>query len=223
MCAQSRHRGALVEDLLGEDILGHQLLELLLQRLRIELGPDPLPHDLALHLLAGPVGLVLLVPAELPQALALAVQSVDLVVLAPNLLRNHLPHGLLATALALHVDLLVPATEAVEFALEVQVPLLLLLVLQEPVLDLLLVVQDRAPALLGSLRGLLLDDLPPHHELEGPFGTLLLLQGPALHQAHLAVRLHGLLLLELLPLLLLHLHVGLDACHDPVVSPGLLL
>mmetsp|Transcript_24934 Transcript_24934/g.71568 ORF Transcript_24934/g.71568 Transcript_24934/m.71568 type:complete len:486 (+) Transcript_24934:310-1767(+) len=220
---QRRHRGALAEDLLREDILIHQVVELLLQGLGIELGPDPLPHDLALDLFAGSVGLALLVPSELPQALPFHIQGVDLVVLPAHLLRDHLPHRLLAAALALHVYLLVPGPQAVELALEVQVPLLFLLVLEQSILDLLLVVQDRRPALLGPLVGLLLDELAAHHELEGPLGAFLLLQCPGLHQPLFALGLHALLRLELLPALVLQLHVGLNARHDPLVPHVLLL
>mmetsp|Transcript_63122 Transcript_63122/g.137193 ORF Transcript_63122/g.137193 Transcript_63122/m.137193 type:complete len:385 (-) Transcript_63122:365-1519(-) len=149
--------------------------------------------------------------------------TTDLLVLLPHLLCDPLSLSLLLPPLPLNVDLLVLGSQPIEFTLEVQVSLLLLLVLQKPLLSLVLLLQDRHSALLGSSLGLLLNNLPLHHHLESLLGTLFLLKGPGLRQALLSDLLRPHLLLELLAALSIQLLRGLQTHVDTGASVLLLL
>mmetsp|Transcript_66931 Transcript_66931/g.217773 ORF Transcript_66931/g.217773 Transcript_66931/m.217773 type:complete len:207 (-) Transcript_66931:688-1308(-) len=84
-----------------------------------------------------------------------------------------------------------------------------------------MLLQDGTAPLLHLLVRLLLDDLAAHHELERPLGALLLLESFGLHESLLTLGLDLLPVLELIAALVLQLHVGLDAPHDPLVALGL--
>mmetsp|Transcript_17382 Transcript_17382/g.41176 ORF Transcript_17382/g.41176 Transcript_17382/m.41176 type:complete len:390 (-) Transcript_17382:175-1344(-) len=151
----------------------------------------------------------------------LHIQVVDLLILLLHRLGDGLPLRLLSAPLPLHVDILVLGAEAVQLSLEIQVALLLGIVLHEPVLSLFLLVQNRVAPLLRLPRGLVRDDPPPHHSLEGFLGVLLLLLGHGLHEPFLSGGFLLLLLLKVLPALPLDGLILQDALADLHVS-GLL-
>mmetsp|Transcript_771 Transcript_771/g.1103 ORF Transcript_771/g.1103 Transcript_771/m.1103 type:complete len:210 (+) Transcript_771:420-1049(+) len=95
--------------------------------------------------------------------------------------------------------------------------------LHKPILSLLLLVQDRHPAIFCAAHRLFFDDLAFHHRLEGPLRALLLLGGQCLHQPLLTRCVIRLLLLEVVPALLFQLLVRLNAVVDPHVPRVLAL
>mmetsp|Transcript_71890 Transcript_71890/g.131632 ORF Transcript_71890/g.131632 Transcript_71890/m.131632 type:complete len:381 (+) Transcript_71890:248-1390(+) len=203
--------------------MGHVAVHALGEFLGVELGSNPLPHDLVLHHLAGAVRLTLSSTAYLPETSPFTSEPLHFLVLPPHPFCDCLTLCLFFTTLALNVDLLILGTEAIELALEVKIPLLLLLVLQEPAFCFLLLLDDAVPPLLHFARRLLLLLLPPHHRHVRFLGSLLLHEGLILSQTLLAQLVLLLLLFESRPSQTLNLHVVFNALVDPEVAHFFLL
>merc|ERR1719409_2217922 len=118
---------------------------------------------------------------------------------------------------AADVQELVLLLQPVELALELEVPLLLRLVLHEPVLHVLRVLQEVLPLLLEATVRLVRDVLALQQHLQRPLRSRFLEQAALLLQAIVALLVLGQLPLEVVLLLLLELHVVLHRLRDAIV------